>query len=86
MIEAQIYKGIEFIQLADLPTDQQVSIREWASNDQIIKILKNDSLLTDCVQYKDYKYWFENVLQSETVTLTQKSPRKASSIRLAIGR
>lgn len=87
MIEAQIYRGIEFIRLADLPTTHREAILAWASRDQIIKILKEDNtLLNDCIQYKDYEYWYRNELETETITAKSGSSAKRSSVRLAVGR
>ncbi len=65
MIAAKIYKGIEFILIGDLPTIEQSAIREWLTLETIIKIHTEKELLRDCVQYKDYKLWFETVFISE---------------------
>jgi hypothetical protein len=75
MIEGKAYKGIEYIQISDLPSSEQIAIREWLTLDTIIKIHTDKELLTDCVQFKDYKYWFENILASSTseeIALTRK--------------
>lgn len=54
---SEIYKGIEFIRISSLPEEQKSAI--WTSFDQekIIKILKVDALLNDCILYRDYLDW-----------------------------
>ncbi|HTH58391.1 MAG TPA: hypothetical protein VL728_20230 [Cyclobacteriaceae bacterium] len=55
------YKGIKFVRISSLPVDQKNQI--WKSIDQttIIKILKGDTLMNDCVQYKDYLAWYQEI-------------------------
>lgn len=83
MIAAQVYKGIEFIQVADLPKEQQATIKKWASRRQIIKILKDDTLLTDCIQFKDYRYWVENILHMQEVITLSKPSSETAPLELA---
>jgi hypothetical protein len=66
---AEIYKGIEFVRISSLPEDQKSAI--WTSFDQekIIKILKVDALLNDCILYRDYLDW---VGQNPTKSITVK--------------
>ena len=88
MIEARVYRGIEFIRISELPEDQKSLIEEWAIEGTIIKILTDKTLLTDCIQFKDYKYWFENVF-SKAVQLEEKpeyNRKRTVPIKLAIGR
>lgn len=61
MVTSKMYKGIEYIQLNDLPADQKEKIKTTLNKDMIIKILVNGELLSDCIQYKDYRAWFQNV-------------------------
>lgn len=53
----EVYKGIEFIRISTLAEEQKKLF--WQSFDQhkIIKILKHDSLLNDCVLVKDFLEW-----------------------------
>lgn len=88
MIEARVYRGIEFVRISELPEDQKSLISEWAIEGVIIKILMDKTLLSDCIQFKDYKYWFENVFSQE-VQLEEKPKFKRKTtvpIKLAIGR
>ena len=61
------YKGIEFIRISHLPEDQRQLIRASLKRDKIINILKNDCLLSDCVQVRDYEAWYtENYFVKST--------------------
>lgn len=55
---AENYKGIEFVRISTLPEDQKQLIWTSLKRDKIIKILKNDCLLNDCVQVRDYETWY----------------------------
>ena len=52
------YKGIEFVRISMLPEEQKKMIWTSLKRDKIIKILKNDCLLNDCVQANDYEQWY----------------------------
>ena len=88
MIEARVYRGIEFVRISELPEEQRSPISEWAIDGIIIKILMDQILLSDCIQYKDYCYWFESVY-STAKKVTEKPLLKkkgSTSIKLAMGR
>jgi hypothetical protein len=53
-VVAEIFKGIEFIRISNLPEDQKEFITISIPKDRIIKILKDNVVLKDCVQYHDY--------------------------------
>lgn len=62
-VASEVYKGIEYIQISTLPQNQQNEILKSISSRLIIKILKNESILSDCVQYRHYEFWFENIFK-----------------------
>lgn len=64
MVDPKIYKGIEYVRLSELPEKQRIKIKETLNEDLLIKILINGVLCHDCIQYKDYMYWFQNVYPS----------------------
>ncbi len=51
------YKGIEFVRISSLPKEQQNQV--WASfeRDKIIKIIRDESLLNDCILVHDFAAW-----------------------------
>ena len=58
LIEAKVYKGIEYVQLSELPADQQNLITKSFNKDFIIKIQVNGKILGDCIQFKYYEAWY----------------------------
>jgi len=63
MENPKLYKGIEYVQLDELPEEQQILIKESLNGALFVKILVNGKLHQDCILYKDYSYWFESVYQ-----------------------
>lgn len=59
MVKAEVYKGINFIRISKLPEDESNQIREWGRKKKITILAENEAW-RDCIQYKDYKYWYEN--------------------------
>jgi hypothetical protein len=76
--QAENYKGIEFVRISTLPEDQKQMIWTSLKRDKIIKILKSDCLLNDCIQLHDYETWYRENYKT-TVDLTT----EASSSKLA---
>jgi hypothetical protein len=57
-VKSEFYKGIEFIRISNLPADQKLIFGSF-NQDKVIKILKEDTLIRDCIQYADYLAWLE---------------------------
>lgn len=55
--KAKFYRGIEFIQVSDLPAEQQVLLQH-TSKPERIKILIEGKIVGNCIQYKEYCEWF----------------------------
>jgi hypothetical protein len=66
--KSEFYKGIEFIRISSLPADQKAIIRASLNPDKVIKILKEDVLLPDCILTSDYLAWFNTQHQVPTIT------------------
>jgi hypothetical protein len=64
-VACEQYKGITYIRIAALPKKQKQQF--WVSFDQekIIKILKDDTLLNDCILFSDYTEWLKSVFKEE---------------------
>jgi len=58
------YKGIEYIRISTLPVNQRKSIYKSINHKLIINILKDNSMLNDCLQYEHYIMWYENVYKT----------------------
>ena len=53
------YKGIEYVQLSELPEEQQTLLGQTFNRELIIKIQINGKIISDCIQFKDYILWYE---------------------------
>jgi hypothetical protein len=69
------YKGIEFVRISSLPEDQKKAFWNSFDRHKIIKIMRNQELLNDCIQYNDYQEWFNRIDNSETITLKPREQR-----------
>ncbi len=58
-IDGENYKGIEFVRISSLPEDQKSMIWNSFNTQKIIKILRDNELLNDCLQYADYQDWYK---------------------------
>ena len=63
-VERKIYKGIEYVLVAQLPQTQREQLMQTLSQDQLIKILIEGTIVSQCLQYKDYSFWFDNIYNS----------------------
>ncbi|MBL6447412.1 hypothetical protein JMN32_13930 [Fulvivirga sp. 29W222] len=68
MIEAKIYRGIEYVRISELPEDQKTSIKNWVNMDVVIKIQTETVLMSDCILFKDYEFWFKKIHTSAVTT------------------
>ncbi|MEM7108410.1 MAG: hypothetical protein AAF519_09305 [Bacteroidota bacterium] len=75
MQKAQVYKGIHYIRVQDLPKAEQIQIKNIDSRDIIIKILTDTELMTDCITYEDYTHWYQNIY-TQVSLVEQEEPTK----------
>lgn len=71
--QSENYKGIEFVRISALPEDQKQLIWTSLKRDKIIKILKTDCLLNDCIQLRDYEAWYSENYKIEVIKLATSS-------------
>lgn len=69
--ERKIYKGIEYVLLTDIPQPQREHLLQTLSQDRFIKILIDGAVMPQCIQYKDYTFWFENVFNTKQQTVKE---------------
>lgn len=75
---AEIFKGIEFVRISQLPVEQQDKLKLTIKRDKIIKILIGNTLADDCLQYHDYKAWFIETYPAKVITAPAVAPTQAS--------
>jgi alpha-ketoglutarate-dependent taurine dioxygenase len=72
MSQKEIYKGIEFVRISNLPKEQSEKIYAAFPKEKIIKILRDEVILRDCIQYHEYQEWFKETYQRQRdVMMTQ---------------
>ena len=62
---AKIFKGIEYVQISELPLTQREILSNSINKNIIIKILVGGKILNDCIQFKDYVAWYENIYKPQ---------------------
>ena len=55
--QPEVYKGIEYVRISSLPGDLREKIWRSFQHDKIIKIVKDQALLNDCILYHDFMRW-----------------------------
>ena len=78
-VKSKIFKGIEYIQIAELPPEQQELLAKTLNKSIIIKILINGKVVRDCIQFKDYQTWYENIFKLNTPPVDDNSIEKLKS-------
>jgi hypothetical protein len=59
-VDCKNYRGIEYIRVDELPLTQREKLIQTLAKDVFIKIMIDGEIVSRCVMYKDYNYWFEN--------------------------
>ncbi len=84
-VQAENYKGIDFVRISKLPEDQKTAIAQTIASDKIIKILRENELLVDCIQFKHYELWYETAFSNVSAAgKKQSEAKKAESFKLAL--
>ena len=63
-VNSSLYKGIQYVQVNALPQDQREKLLKTVNPELFIKILVDGKLIRNCLQFKDYEYWFDNIFVS----------------------
>jgi hypothetical protein len=87
-VERKIFKGIEYVLVAELPQTQREQLLQTLSKDHFIKILIEGTVVSQCLQYKDYCLWFDNVFKSKSQPVNEVVADKVSlsATRLALNK
>jgi type III secretory pathway lipoprotein EscJ len=76
MKEREIYRGIEFVRISNLPIEQSERILDSFPKESIIKILNDDVIIKDCIPYRDYQEWFKKFYLVSSPMATKNHERK----------
>lgn len=61
--DSKIFKGIEYVQVSELPQAQREILTQTINPDLFIKILVEGKVVSGCLQYKDYNAWYHEQYQ-----------------------
>jgi hypothetical protein len=73
-VDTKIFKGIEYVQVSELPQSQREILTQTINPDLFIKLLIDGKIISGCLQYKDYNNWYVNQFQ------TAKTPAREQSV------
>lgn len=79
------YKGISFIRISNLPAEQKLVIRENYNSEAIIKIIKDNTLLNDCILYPEYTAWYKKFKNSNAAEIISAEVSTVRFSELAAG-
>ena len=80
MIESKIYKGIEYVQISELPQTQLERLTQTINQDLFIKIMIDGKIVNDCLQFKDYSFWYNSVFQPKAIAAMEKVSVSAPAV------
>ena len=60
-VDPQVFRGIVFVDVDDLPSSQQILLKNSPDYPERIKILIGNKTRGNCIQYKDYEQWFHSI-------------------------
>ena len=61
--DSKIFKGIEYVQVSELPQTQREILTQSINPDLFIKLLVDGKIISGCIQYKDYSKWYHEFYQ-----------------------
>ena len=85
-VNSTIYKGIEYIQVNALPPEQKEKLLQTINHDLFIKILVDEKLIANCLLFKDYEVWFENIYKPQTKGSEQTTKKGVESPAIQVER
>ena len=66
--DSKIFKGIEYVQVSELPQAQREELAQSVNRELYIKILIDGKVVSGCLQYKDYNKWYSESYQPKLVS------------------
>ena len=63
--DSKIFKGIEYVQVSELPQAQREFLAQSINPELYIKLLIEGKIISGCLQYKDYTQWYQEQYQAK---------------------
>lgn len=67
-VDSKIFKGIEYVQVSELPQAQREELTQSINGELYIKILIDGKIISGCLQYKDYNKWYSESYQPKLIS------------------
>lgn len=61
--DSKMFKGIEYVQMSELPQAQREMLAQTINQELFIKLLIDGKIISGCLQYKDYNRWYHEQYQ-----------------------
>lgn len=71
--DSKIFKGIEYVQVSELPQTQREILTQTINPDLFIKLLVDGKIISGCLQYKDYSRWYHEQYQAQMNSTREQS-------------
>jgi hypothetical protein len=78
-VNSTLYKGIEYVHVSSLPAEQRELLLQTINRELLIKILVEGKLVGNCLQFKDYEVWFDNIYKPQTKSLLPNKSKKGKT-------
>jgi hypothetical protein len=66
-VDTKIFKGIEYVQVSELPQSQRDELSQSIGRELYIKLLIDGKIVSGCLQYKDYSRWYTEIYQPKFI-------------------
>jgi hypothetical protein len=72
-VDSKMFKGIEYVQVSELPQCQREILAQTINPDLYIKLLVEGKIISGCLQYKDYSKWYHEHYQAKANAAREQS-------------
>lgn len=83
-LNVEQFRGIQFVRISSMSKDQQEQVWDSFDREKIIKIIKDESLMNDCILFSDYTAWQAGVSKTNIVVAPSKPVYPAPVGKLAL--
>jgi hypothetical protein len=81
-VNSTVYKGIEYVQVRELPPEQQELLLQSINRELFIKIIVEGQAVGNCLLFKDYELWFDRVYaKGEPGLVPQPAPKTTEEVK-----
>jgi hypothetical protein len=80
-VDSKIFKGIEYVQVSELPQAQREILSQTINPELYIKLLIDGKIISGCLQYKDYSKWYVDHYQPQLTSSIEQPAVSAVEIK-----